>query len=338
MRPPLVAASADSSKAKSGYLKYTDTSTGQLVAELPTKQGSPTAFGQNPHNAVVHVGHQNGTVTLWSPNTNAPLVKLLAHRGPVRSLAVDREGRYMVSAGQDLRMAVWDIRTFKEVHNYSLRRPGSSIAISDRGLTAVGWGSQISVWKGLYSSALEDQIKIQSPYMAWNSGGQIIARVRWCPSEDILGVAHDQGFHSLIVPGAGEPNIDALELNPYENTKQRQEGEVKSLLNKIQPDMISLNPNYVGHLDLASPETRKKEADENRKPEDVLLRLKNRGRGKSSSLRKYMRRKGTKNVIDDRRLRTETLLQQQRKSTVEAAEPQQPDLGPALARFTRNSA
>ncbi|TKA58638.1 hypothetical protein B0A49_09867, partial [Cryomyces minteri] len=97
-----------------GYLKYTDTSTGQMVAELPTKQGSPTAFGQNPHNAIMHVGHQNGTVSLWSPNSTAPLVKLLAHRGPVRTLAIDREGRYMVSAGQDLRMSVWDVRMFKE--------------------------------------------------------------------------------------------------------------------------------------------------------------------------------------------------------------------------------
>ncbi len=36
-----------------------------------------------------------------------PLVKLLAHKGPVRSLAIDREGRYMVSAGQERKMAVY---------------------------------------------------------------------------------------------------------------------------------------------------------------------------------------------------------------------------------------
>ncbi|KAL9105726.1 MAG: hypothetical protein Q9187_008666, partial [Circinaria calcarea] len=275
-----------------GYLKYTDTSTGQMVIELPTKQGSPISLTQNPQNAILHVGHQNGTVTLWSPNSSTALVKLLAHRGPVRSMAIDREGRYMVSVGQDLKMAVWDIRMFREVNNYFLRQPGSSVAISDRGLTAVGWGTQISIWRGLFDKSLKDQEKLQSPYMGWGGEAKRIERVRWCPFEDILGISHDKGFSSIIVPGAGEANFDALEINPYENTKQRQEGEVKALLNKLQPEMISLNPDYVGKLDVASAETRKKEADLDRKPEDPVLTLKNRGRGKNSSLRKYLRKKG----------------------------------------------
>lgn len=64
-------------------------------------------MSQNPYNAILHVGHSNGTVTLWSPNSTDPLVKLLAHKGPVRDLSIDREGRYMVSCGQDRKMAVW---------------------------------------------------------------------------------------------------------------------------------------------------------------------------------------------------------------------------------------
>lgn len=77
----------------SGYLKYQDTSTGSIVCEMPTKMGSPTALAQNPHNAIMHLGHQNGIVSLWSPNSTTPLVKLMAHRGPVGSVAIDREGR-----------------------------------------------------------------------------------------------------------------------------------------------------------------------------------------------------------------------------------------------------
>ena len=127
---------------KAGWIKWQDTSTGKLVMQMGTKQGTPTAFGHNPYNAILHVGHQNGTVSLWSPNSTTPLVKMLTHRGPVRSLAMDREGRYMVSTGQDMKMAVWDVRTFKPVHEYHLRSPGSSVAISDRNLTAVGWGTQ----------------------------------------------------------------------------------------------------------------------------------------------------------------------------------------------------
>lgn len=321
-----------------GYLKYTDTSTGQMVIELPTRQGSPTAFAQNPYNAILHVGHQNGQVSLWSPNSTDPLVKLLAHRGPVRSIAMDREGRYMVSTGQDMKMSVWDIRMFKEVNNYFVRQPGSSVAISDRNLTAVGWGTQVSVWRGLFDRALEDQQKVQSPYMAWGGEGNNIERVRWCPYEDILGVSHNKGFSSIIVPGAGEPNFDALEANPYENTKQRQEAEVKQLLNKLQPEMISLNPNFIGDVDLASAETRQKEKNLDAKPEDIVEKLKNRGRGKNSALRKYLRKRGQKNVIDEKRVRLQQALKEQNKREQAGLQREKEKYGPALARFARKGA
>jgi U3 small nucleolar RNA-associated protein 7 len=304
-----------------------------MVIEIPTRLGSPTALTQNPYNAILHMGHQNGTVTLWSPNVTTPLVKLLAHRGPVRSIAVDREGRYMVSTGQDLKMSVWDIRMFKEVNSYFTRQPASSVTISDRGLTAVGWGTQVSIWRGLFTKHALEQEKIQSPYMAWGGEGNRIERARWCPFEDVLGVSTDKGFSSILVPGAGEPNFDALEVNPYENTKQRQEAEVKSLLNKLQPEMISLNPDYIGNLDLMSAEQRKAEKDLDKKPVDPIADIKNRGRGKNSSLRKYLRKKGSKNIIDERRMRIEELRKAQSERQQKRLKASEQELGPALARF-----
>jgi U3 small nucleolar RNA-associated protein 7 len=321
-----------------GYLKYQDISTGQMVIEMPTRLGTPTSLTQNPYNAILHIGHQNGTVTLWSPNSTTPHVKLLAHRGPVRSIAVDREGRYMVSTGQDLKMSVWDIRMFKEVNSYFTRQPGSSVSISDQGLTAVGWGTQTSVWRGLFSKASLDQEKIQSPYMAWGGEGKHIERVRWCPFEDVLGISHNAGFSSILVPGAGEPNFDALEVNPYETTKQRQEAEVKSLLNKLQPEMISLNPEFIGKLDLLSAEQRKAEKDLDKKPVDPMADIKNRGRGKNSSLRKYLRKKGGRNIIDERRLRIEELRKSQSERQQKRLKAAEEELGPALGRFARKAA
>lgn len=318
-----------------GYLKYQDISTGELVIEMPTKLGSPTALTQNPHNAILHMGHQNGTVTLWSPNSTTPHVKILAHKGPVRSLAVDREGRYMVSTGQDLKMSVWDIRMFKEVNSYFTRQPASSVAISDQGLAAVGWGTQTSIWRGLFSKSSLEQEKIQSPYMAWGGDGKRIEKVKWCPFEDVLAVSHSAGFSSILVPGAGEPNYDALEVNPYENTKQRQDTEVRSLQNKLQPDTISMNPDFIGNLDSRSAEEKKAERDLDKKPVDPIADIKNRGRGKNSSLRKHLRKKGTRNIIDEKRMRLEEAFKSQGVKAQQKLLDKTDRLGPALGRFAR---
>lgn len=172
----------------------------------------------NPWNAIVHAGHGNGTVTcayhpppilpplrkckltpngtVWSPNSSEPLVKLLCHKGPVKSLAVDREGRYMVSCGNDRKMAVWDIRMFRyvplnfnfyvstihgtnilyrEVNSYFTRTPASSVSISDRGVTAVGWSTSVTLWKDLFVKHRIDQIKVESPYMTWGGEGKSVS-------------------------------------------------------------------------------------------------------------------------------------------------------------------
>ncbi|KAF2724106.1 BING4CT-domain-containing protein [Polychaeton citri CBS 116435] len=328
-----------------GWIKWQDTSTGRLVAQTSTKQGTPTAMGQNPWNAVINVGHQNGIVSLWSPNSPTPLVRMLAHRGPVRSLAVDREGRYMVSTGQDMKMSVWDVRKFKPVQEYFLRRPGSSVSISDRNLAAVGWGTQATVWKDLFSKHRSDieqeQLKVQSPYMAWGGEGANIERVRWCPFEDVLGVGTDKGFSSLIVPGAGEPNYDALEQNPYETIKQRQEREVGQLLNKLQPEMISIDPGFIGTLDSVSNQRIQDGKDLDRltgpaAEREKVENLKNRGRGKNSALRKYLRKKGNKNVIDEHKMRVTEFREEKRRQAKALKEGKQVDeLGPALGRFVR---
>ncbi|KAF2281594.1 BING4CT-domain-containing protein [Westerdykella ornata] len=329
-----------SSISLTGVLRYTDTSTGQMLNEIPTKLGPPTAFCQNPHNAILHVGHQKGIVTLWSPNSSTPLVKLLPHHGHVRALAVDRAGRYMVSTGQDRKMAVWDIRMFKEVHSHHLPQPGCTLSISDRGLTAVGWGTQVSIYKPDLFTHSDANIKIPAPYMAWGGEGNTINRVRFCPFEDVLGISHDKGFSSILVPGSGEPNPDSLEagLNPFETTKQRQETEVRALLEKLQPEMISLDPNFIGNLDLASDEQRRREKDLDAKKVDKVEELKKRGRGRNSALRRYVRKRGQRNVIDEEKLRAREALRALNKREMEKVQRLKKEYGPALERFARKGA
>ncbi|KAA8911555.1 WD40-repeat-containing domain protein [Sphaerosporella brunnea] len=313
-----------------GYLKYQDTSTGTLVAELRTKLGPATAMTQNRRNAVIHVGHGNGTVTLWSPNMATPLVTMLTHKGPVRAVAVDRGGYYMATAGADSRMNIFDIRAMKEVHSYFTPTPATTLAISDTGLLGVGWGAHVTLWKDALKT------KQNSPYLSHHQDdGSAISNLRFCPFDDILGTGHAEGFSSLIVPGAGEPNFDSFEVNPYATKKARQEGEVRALLEKLRPEMIQLDPDFVGKIDLAHAERKKEqtvEAQEKRLQEGLEKDEKYRTRGKNSALRRFLRKKSGKNVRDERRDKLERLkLERQNRNKGKS----EVSMGAALDRFKK---
>ncbi|KAF2965960.1 hypothetical protein GQX73_g7631 [Xylaria multiplex] len=304
----------------SGLLKYQDVSTGQLVTEIATKLGPPASLAQNPYNGVCFSGHNNGQIQLWSPScssSNGPLVKLLAHRGPVRSMSIDRGGTVYGNRRPRL-------------------QPASSVAISDRGVTAVGWGTNTTMWKGLFTKHAAEHTKVQSPYLAWGANGRRVERVRWCPLEDVLGVGHDEGFSSIIVPGAGEPNMDVMEVNPFETVKERQDSEVRSLLNKLQPEMIALDPSFIGNLDLRSEEQRQAERDLDAKPVDIETEIRKKARGKNSALRRYLRKQRAKNVIDEKRLKVDEIWKEQQAQKREQQQKErEADLGPALARFAK---
>ncbi len=45
--------------------------------------GHMISLTHSPH-VVMNLGHNNGTVTLWTPNISTPVVKMLCHRGPVQ--------------------------------------------------------------------------------------------------------------------------------------------------------------------------------------------------------------------------------------------------------------
>jgi U3 small nucleolar RNA-associated protein 7 len=48
--------------SNTGYLKFQDISTGNLVSEHRTRLGACNVMAQNPHNGVMHCGHHNGLV------------------------------------------------------------------------------------------------------------------------------------------------------------------------------------------------------------------------------------------------------------------------------------
>ncbi|KAM6977821.1 WD repeat-containing protein 46 [Aplochiton taeniatus] len=228
-----------------GFLQYLDVSVGKEVAAIGTKAGRLDVMSQNPHNAIIHLGHSNGTVSLWSPNQREALVKMLCHHGGVRSLTVDKTGTYMVTSGMDKKLKVYDIRALKPLQSYFLPAGASCLSLSHKGLLSAATGDVVQVYRDVWGTP------VTKPYMAHRVRGAVWG-LNFCPFEDVLGVGHGEGFTSMVVPGAGEPNFDGLDANPYRSAKQRQEWEVKALLEKIQPELICMDPGQLGLVDKAS--------------------------------------------------------------------------------------
>ena len=145
---PFIVIHLNSFQGNAGYLKYQDTSTGQLLVEHRTKFGACNTMAQNKHNAVIYLGHQNGTLTLWTPNLPHPAVQLLAHLGPVVGVGIDQStgGRYMSTAGRDGTIKVWDCRNWKgAVREWSARGGGGEVEWSAKGSLAVASGGSVNV-------------------------------------------------------------------------------------------------------------------------------------------------------------------------------------------------
>ncbi|XP_071801836.1 WD repeat-containing protein 46-like [Asterias amurensis] len=316
-----------------GYLQYLDTSVGKMVCNINTRCGRLDVMTYNPYNAIVHLGHSNGTVTFWSPNVKEPVVKMLCNKSAIRAVAIDSKGLYMATASTDRQLKIFDVRTFKPLQVYRVSHGAGELSFSQRGLLAAGLGNVVEVYK---DCCVKTQNK---PYMRHTLGSQV-SGLSFCPYEDVLGVTHSKGYSSLLIPGAGEPNFDALEANPYQSKTQRREAEVKSLLEKIQPEMITLDPFAIGYVDKATMAQRDKDRQELfglKSPPKFEPRFKKKGR--SSASKKEQRRQGHKEEEKRETLREESYKKQDATKKKKAVEDKQEEesLGyrSALDRFKK---
>ena len=220
----------------------------------------------NPANAIVHLGHASGVVSLWSPNVKEPLVKMLCHKSAIKSLAVNHNGNYMITSGLDHLLNVWDLRTYKQLKSIKMKAGASYLTFSQKNYVAASLRNEITVFNndlvelGTTSTADTDDQKLvelytdKDVYLKHRLTNVSIQNMQFCPFEDVLGIGHGNGISSILVPGSGEANFDALEANPYESKNQRRQWEVKALLEKIQPELISLDPLKLRRVDVKTLE------------------------------------------------------------------------------------
>ncbi|XP_004319470.1 WD repeat-containing protein 46 [Tursiops truncatus] len=317
--------------SETGFLTYLDVSVGKIVAALNARAGRLNVMTQNPYNAVIHLGHSNGTVSLWSPAMKEPLAKILCHRGGVRAVAVDSTGTHMATSGLDHQLKIFDLRgTFQPLSARTLPQGAGHLAFSQRGLLAAGTGDVVNIWAGQGKASPPS---LEQPYLTHRLSGHVHG-LQFCPFEDVLGVGHSGGITSMLVPGAAEPNFDGLESNPYRSRKQRQEWEVKALLEKVPAELICLDPRALAEVDVISLEQEKKERlerlgyDPDTKP-PFQPKPKQKGRSSTASLVKRKRKVMDEEHRDKVRQSLEQQPQKQEKAKPMGARPS------ALDRFVR---
>ncbi|XP_032942875.1 WD repeat-containing protein 46, partial [Catharus ustulatus] len=183
-----------------GLLHFLDVSVGREVAALRTRSGRAAAMAQNPASGVVALGHSNGTVSLWAPSVAEPLARILAHSGAVRATAIDGSGSLLATAGLDRQIRVFDLRSLGELQSWGVPVGASELGFSQRGLLAAAAGDLVQIYPRLSpGSPPRPFLQHRAPKPPQG--------LQFCPFEDVLGVGHGLGFSSILVPGAGEPNL-----------------------------------------------------------------------------------------------------------------------------------
>ncbi|XP_006558457.2 WD repeat-containing protein 46 [Apis mellifera] len=317
------------SGSRDGYLAWLDISIGKFINSFNSRLGKIAVMTQNPSNALLCVGDSKGVVSMWSPNSKDPLVKMLCHTQAVAACAVHPYGTYMATSCQDKFVKIWDIRQLAgPLHNYRVRTPVQHLSYSQCGQLALAMGNVVEVYR-----SLANEIK---PYLRHRAEWTVTS-MQFCPYEDILGIGTLRGISSLLVPGSGEANFDALENNPFQTKTQRREAEVKALLDKIQPELICLDPVAITEVDVPTLKD-KIEAKKNLlylKPKEIDFkprRTKAKGRGGTAKVIK------TKKILKDlnRRETINIVRQANIQSNIKKVEKPQKDYG-ILNRFLPRS-
>jgi U3 small nucleolar RNA-associated protein 7 len=223
--------------AENGILRYLDPSLGKVMSQTFTKLGPCRAFRHNPDTGIVHAGHGDGSVSLWTPSIKEPVMRIKAHYGGTTAIACHGES-FIVTAGGDHKWKIWDLRRPDAPLSTHFYRgtTASTVDVSATGMIGLGHGVRVSAFSGdLFKTS-----KSGDPTYLEHRVPQGINNLRFCPFEDLLLMGKNSGIASMLVPGAGSSAFDSYGANPFETRNQRREAEVKAVIEKIRPDMITL--------------------------------------------------------------------------------------------------
>ncbi|KAH9386796.1 U3 small nucleolar RNA-associated protein 7 [Nematocida major] len=214
--------------SQNGYLNYQDTTIGKHISEIKTREREPT-MEVDRTNGVVYLTGSSGTVSLWSPRSPEYLSKVLCHRSRVSHCKISDDGRAMYTASKN-ELKKWDIRNmFSPMEETTMPSLISEMALSQTGKLAVAQRSHVLVHN-----------QYLAPEIQHYTGREMAASLAYMPYEDVLTLGTGAGIENVIIPGAGL-EVYRRHETPRASKKDRQDMEVRRILEKIPADMISLD-------------------------------------------------------------------------------------------------
>jgi len=156
----------------------------------------------------------------------------------------------MSTSGADGSVKIWDCRNWgKTVREWNERGHGHrEVDWSMKGMLAVSTKGAVNVYRECHTSSVEGKASPPRLYQKLDLPARTPRGIRFVPFEDVLGVGHDAGFSSLLVPGSGLAQFDSNEADVYESKTRRREREVRGVLEKIKPDLITLDADFLGRM------------------------------------------------------------------------------------------
>ncbi|GKT15095.1 WD repeat-containing protein WDR46/Utp7 like protein, partial [Aduncisulcus paluster] len=165
----------------------------------------------------------------------------------IHSLDISDNGCVGVCMGTSVKLAgsICSVCPKENKRNSSRRRRDliqSSVPSSSSSLSEAGDVSTAD------SSAVSDALSSTSPMSEITLFSQLYKGIderpnyiTFSPFRDSIVVGFDGGIRCIPVPNVSDPLYDSFFYNPHMDKKQFQECEVKSLLEKLKPDMIKMS-------------------------------------------------------------------------------------------------
>jgi U3 small nucleolar RNA-associated protein 7 len=217
-----------------GVLRYQDTMTGKIVAQHKTCYGTCDVMQLDQNRGILCLGHNNGKVTLWTPNLGQPVVNMLSHKGRVVTVANDPTGFRLLTTGEDFSVKIWDIRNFHIMQYFKPKNIVTCSDISQNGMIGLGCNNHIQILRE------SPKNKKQIPYLNYTSAQSSLRTLMFCPFDDFVLLGHSNGIMSKYVPGASEMKDHSVASHIFHDDCTQKE-ELGHFLRKLRPNTVLLS-------------------------------------------------------------------------------------------------